>query len=48
MPASLLQSQIDALEEPGLDEDPLTIDVGPPASKVAETIIGLLGTTTVS
>ncbi len=28
-PASLLQSQIDTLEEPGPDEDPLTVDVGP-------------------
>jgi carbohydrate kinase (thermoresistant glucokinase family) len=44
MPASLLQSQIDTLEEPGPDEDPLTVDVGPPASQVAETIIRLLGT----
>ena len=43
MPASLLQSQIDTLEEPGPEEDPLTVDVGPPASKVAETIIRLLG-----
>jgi carbohydrate kinase (thermoresistant glucokinase family) len=39
MPASLLQSQIDTLEEPGPDEDPLIIDVGPPASEVAEQII---------
>jgi carbohydrate kinase (thermoresistant glucokinase family) len=43
MPASLLQSQIDTLEEPGPEEDPLTVDVGPPASQVAETIIRLLG-----
>ena len=43
MPASLLQSQIDTLEEPGPDEDPLTVDVGPPASQVADTIIRLLG-----
>jgi ribose 5-phosphate isomerase A len=39
MPASLLQSQIDTLEEPGPDEDPLIVDVGPPASEVAEQII---------
>jgi ribose 5-phosphate isomerase A len=39
MPASLLQSQIDTLEEPGPDEDPLTVDVGPPAGEVAEQII---------
>jgi ribose 5-phosphate isomerase A len=44
MPASLLQSQIDTLEEPGPDEDPLTIDVGLPATQLAEKIIGLLGT----
>jgi len=43
MPASLLQSQIDTLEEPGPDEDPLTVDVGPSPSQIAETIIRLLG-----
>ena len=43
MPASLLQSQFDALEEPDPGEDPLTIDVGPPAGQVAEEIIRLLG-----
>jgi ribose 5-phosphate isomerase A len=44
MPASLLQSQIDTLEEPDPDEDSLTVDVGPPAGQVAEEIIRLLGT----
>ena len=44
MPASLLQSQFDALEEPDPGEDPLTIDVGPPAGQIAEEIIRLLGT----
>ena len=44
MPASLLQSQFDTLEEPGPDEDPLTVDVGPPAGQVADEIIRLLGT----
>jgi ribose 5-phosphate isomerase A len=44
MPASLLQSQIDTLEEPGPDEDPLIVDVGPPASEVADQIIRRLGT----
>jgi ribose 5-phosphate isomerase A len=39
MPVSLLQSQIDILEEPGTDEDPLVVDVGPPAREVAEQII---------
>src|SRR5262245_34555160 len=43
MPRSLLQSQIDALEEPDPDEDPLTVDVEPPASWIAEEIIRLLG-----
>jgi len=43
MPASLLQSQIDTLEEPGPAEDPLTLDVGPPAAQIAEDIIRLLG-----
>ena len=43
MPAGLLQSQIDTLEEPTPDEDPLTVDVGPPAGQVADEIIRLLG-----
>ncbi|HLM16145.1 MAG TPA: ribose-5-phosphate isomerase RpiA [Reyranella sp.] len=43
MPASLLQSQIDTLEEPGSDEEPLVVDVGRPAGQVAEEIIRLLG-----
>ena len=43
MPASLLQSQIDTLEEPGPDEEPLIVDVGRPADQVAEEIIRLLG-----
>lgn len=43
MPPGLLQSQIDTLEEPAADEDPLTVDVGPPAGAVADEIIRLLG-----
>jgi ribose 5-phosphate isomerase A len=43
MPASLLQSQIDTLEEPGPDEDPLVVDVGPPADQIAAEIIHALG-----
>jgi ribose 5-phosphate isomerase A len=43
MPADLLQSQIDTLEEPTPDEDPLTVDVGQPADRVADEIIRLLG-----
>jgi carbohydrate kinase (thermoresistant glucokinase family) len=42
MPASLLQSQIDTLEQPDPDEDPLTVDVGPSADQIAEEIIRLL------
>jgi ribose 5-phosphate isomerase A len=43
MPASLLPSQIDTLEEPGPDEDPLIIDIGPSAGQLADEIIRLLG-----
>jgi ribose 5-phosphate isomerase A len=43
MPAALLQSQIDALEEPDPGEDPLAVEVGPPAAQVADEIIRLLG-----
>ena len=43
MPASLLRSQIDTLEEPDPSEDPLTVDVGLPVAQVADEIIRLLG-----
>jgi ribose 5-phosphate isomerase A len=43
MPTSLLQSQIDTLEGPDPDEDPLTVDVGRPPDQVADEIIRLLG-----
>ena len=33
MPAALLQSQIDTLEEPDPSEDPLTVDAGAPAAQ---------------
>jgi ribose 5-phosphate isomerase A len=42
MPASLMRSQIDTLEEPDSGEDPLTVDVGPPADQIAQEIIRLL------
>ncbi|MGB8223416.1 MAG: ribose-5-phosphate isomerase RpiA [Polyangiales bacterium] len=42
MPPSLLQSQLDALEEPGTEENPLVVDIGPPAAQIAEEIIELL------
>lgn len=43
MPGSLLQSQIDTLEEPEADEDPLTVDVDRAADQIADEIIRLLG-----
>jgi carbohydrate kinase (thermoresistant glucokinase family) len=43
MPASLLQSQLDTLEEPDPEEEALTVEVGRPASQVADEIIHLLG-----
>ena len=47
MPASLLQSQIDTLEEPNPSEDPLIVDEGAPPGRtpgqIAEEIIHLLG-----
>src|SRR6476660_4849377 len=43
MPAALLQSQIDTLEEPDPSEDPLTVDVGSSAAHVTDEIIRLLG-----
>jgi ribose 5-phosphate isomerase A len=42
MPGSLLQSQLDTLEEPDPSEDPLTVEVGPPPGDLAEEIIRLL------
>jgi ribose 5-phosphate isomerase A len=47
MPASLLQTQIDTLEEPDPDEEPLTIDVGPQISEIAAEIIRLLGASSI-
>jgi ribose 5-phosphate isomerase A len=43
MPAALLKSQIDTLEEPEPSEDPLTINAGAPPAQVADEIIRLLG-----
>ena len=47
MPAALLQSQIDTLEEPDPSKDPLTVDVGAQAAQVADEIIRLLAATVV-
>jgi ribose 5-phosphate isomerase A len=43
MPASLLQSQIDTLEEPLPEEDALVVDIAVPAADVAQQIIRLVG-----
>jgi ribose 5-phosphate isomerase A len=43
MPATLLRSQIDTLEEPEPEEDPLILDIGPPVDRLADEIIQLLG-----
>lgn len=42
MPASLVHSQFEALEPPGPDENPLTVDVTPTPREVARTIVGRL------
>jgi carbohydrate kinase (thermoresistant glucokinase family) len=43
MPAALLRSQIDTLEEPDPSEEPLMVEVGASATQVADEIIRLLG-----
>jgi gluconate kinase len=47
MPNSLLQSQIDTLEEPGPEEGPLIVDLGGSVGEVAAEIIRLLGASAV-
>ncbi len=39
MPPSLLQSQLDTLEEPGTEENPLIVDIAGPAAQIADEII---------
>ncbi|GAC1347308.1 MAG: gluconokinase [Acetobacteraceae bacterium] len=39
MPATLVHSQFEALEEPGADERPIIIDVSPPARQVARQVL---------
>lgn len=46
MPASLLQSQFDTLEEPGPEEDPLVVNIAPPPDRIVKKIIDLLGGST--
>jgi carbohydrate kinase (thermoresistant glucokinase family) len=43
MPASLLESQFAALEEPGPDENSLTVDIGGSPDEVADEIIRRIG-----
>jgi ribose 5-phosphate isomerase A len=47
MPASLLRSQIDTLEEPDPSEDSLTIEASAPPDQIAEEIIRRLCAATV-
>jgi gluconate kinase len=42
MPASLLASQLDTLEEPGPDEPAITVDAGLPPDEIAELVLTCL------
>jgi carbohydrate kinase (thermoresistant glucokinase family) len=42
MPASLIDSQIATLEPPGLDENPITVDIDRPVDEIIESIVGAL------
>ena len=42
MPSSLLQSQIEALEEPGPDENPITVSIAPSPEQIVEEILARL------
>ncbi len=42
MPASLLQSQFEALKEPGPDEDPVTVSVAQRPHEIVERVLALL------
>ena len=39
MPPGLLDSQFEALEEPGADEAPIVVDVGPTVDEIAATVL---------
>lgn len=45
MPATLLDSQFEALQEPTADEPAIRVDIGPAPSTIANTIIQTLGLT---
>jgi gluconate kinase len=42
MPATLLPSQLEALEEPGADEHPLVVEAGGSPAQIADAIAGRL------
>ncbi len=42
MPSSLVRSQFEALEPPGPDENPLTVDVTPAPQDIARAIVDRL------
>ena len=42
MPSSLLQSQIEALEEPGPEENPITVSIAPSPEQIVEHILARL------
>jgi gluconokinase len=44
MPASLLHSQFEALEEPGPDEDPITVSIEPAPREIVSRIVSALST----
>jgi carbohydrate kinase (thermoresistant glucokinase family) len=44
MPPGLAPSQFDALEEPGADEHPLTVDIAPTPQEIAQAILDGLAT----
>ena len=43
MPASLLASQFEALEEPGPDEHPVTVSIEPSPREIVARIVAALG-----
>jgi carbohydrate kinase (thermoresistant glucokinase family) len=43
MPPSLLQSQFDALEEPGVEERPVTVSIAPAPEEIVRQILAELG-----
>jgi gluconokinase len=48
MPASLLQSQFDALEPPGSDEDPIVVSIAAQPAEIVDEIVEQLGRTAAS